>query len=367
MLNPKIIKFYIPRIDNIVQEFVEKIKSIRDPNTFEVPDNFANNISYWAMESTCMIALDTQLGLINHAEKNPEAKEVIDISQQSFELICELTFEPSLWKIIPTTKYKKFIENFDKVTNLIVKYIDAAIERLENDPDSEKPGSEKSVLERLLKIDREVAIALAIDFLFAGVETTSSALTGCLLGLSQNPKSQDILRSEILKILPQKDTHLNADKMKNLPYLRACIKEALRCFPVIIGHFRSTGSNLVFNGYRIPKETDVSMPSQMLLWDEKFYPRPNEFIPERWLRDVEKAAECPRAANVNPFIYLPFGFGPRACIGRRISELELEIALCRLIRNYYVKFDYPEKISYKTTVFNAPDFEQKFNFKDVEV
>ncbi|XP_055847816.1 cytochrome P450 CYP12A2-like [Episyrphus balteatus] len=366
MMNPKTTKFYVPRMDNAMKEFIERIKSIRDPKTFEVPVDFENDLNHWAMESACLVALDTELGLINHAERNPEAKEVIDGSKYTFELMYELDFEPSLWKIIPTPKYKRIVENFDKVTELTIKYIDAAIERLKNAPNPGKPDSEKSVLERLLNIDREVAIVMAMDILLAGVDTTSSALTGCLITLSQNPNKQDILRSEILKILPNKDTSLNADKMKNLPYLRACIKEAFRLFPVSVGQFRSTGRDLVLNGYRIPKDTDIAMPSQILMRDEKFYPRPNDFIPERWLRDVDKA-ECPMAKNVNAFVFLPFGFGPRTCIGRRISDLELETALCRLIRNFHIQFDYPEDISFKTTILNSPDFALRFNFKDVEV
>ncbi|XP_055923884.1 cytochrome P450 CYP12A2-like [Eupeodes corollae] len=368
MMNPKTTKFYVPRMDNVMKEFIERIKSIRDPNTFEVPADFENDLNHWAMESACLVALDTELGLINHAERNPEAKEVIDGSKCTFELMYELDFEPSLWKLIPTPKYKKIIENFDKVTELTIKYIDAAIERLKNaDPNASKPDSEKSVLERLLNIDREVAIVMAMDILLAGVDTTSSALTGCLITLSQNPDKQDILRSEIINVLPEKNTSLNADKMKNLPYLRACIKEAFRLYPVSVGQFRSTGCDLVLNGYRIPKDTDIAMPSQILMRDEKFYPKPNDFIPERWLRDIDiNQDECPKAKNVNPFVFLPFGFGPRTCIGRRISDLELETALCRLIRNFHIRFDYSKEISFKTTILNSPDFPLRFKFEDVK-
>lgn len=367
MMNPKTTKFYVPRMDNVMKEFIERIKLIRDPNNFEVPGDFENDLNHWAMESACLVALDTELGLINNAEKNPEAKEVIDGSRRTFELMYELDFEPSLWKIIPTPKYKKIVESFDKVTELTIKYIDAAIERLKNDASTkDKPESEKSVLERLLNIDREVAIVMAMDILLAGVDTTSSALTGCLITLSQNPQKQDILRSEILKILPDKNTSLNAEKMKNLPYLRACIKEAFRLYPVSVGQFRSTGRDLVLSGYRTPKDTDIAMPSQILMRDEKFYPRPNDFIPERWLRDVESSSECPMARNVNPFVFLPFGFGPRTCIGRRISDLELETALCRLVRNFQIEFDHPEDISFKTTILNSPDFKLRFKFKDFE-
>uniref|UniRef100_A0A1B0D8J6 Cytochrome P450 n=1 Tax=Phlebotomus papatasi TaxID=29031 RepID=A0A1B0D8J6_PHLPP len=68
-----------------------------------------------------------------------------------------------------------------------------------------------------------------------------------------NPEKQNILRSELLKILPEKDTPLTIENTTNMPYLRACIKEALRVMPITIGNLRSSGRNIVLKGYQIPK------------------------------------------------------------------------------------------------------------------
>lgn len=71
------------------------------------------------------------------------------------------------------------------------------------------------------------------------------------------------------------------------------------------------------------------MPFPALTNDEKFYTDSTEFIPERWLRDTISKSLCPVPKKVSPFVYLPFGFGPRACNGKRFSELEISILLCR--------------------------------------
>jgi Cytochrome P450 len=71
--------------------------------------------------------------------------------------------------------------------------------------------------------------------------------------LAINPAKQDKLRDEINQALPTKDSAFTVDNMKNLPYLRAVIKETLRLRPAVIGTLRATGQDLVIQGYQIPK------------------------------------------------------------------------------------------------------------------
>lgn len=74
------------------------------------------------------------------------------------------------------------------------------------------------------------------------------------------------------------------------------------------------------------------MANGILCMEEKYFQDSKEFIPERWLRDDKNdntSGILGTAKNVHPFVYLPFGFGPRACIGRRFSELEIYIFVSR--------------------------------------
>lgn len=68
-----------------------------------------------------------------------------------------------------------------------------------------------------------------------------------------NPEKQERLREEIFQILPTVDSKLTAASLNNIPYMRACIKEAMRLSPVVSGNIRSVGQNLVVQGYQIPK------------------------------------------------------------------------------------------------------------------
>lgn len=146
-----------------------------------------------------------------------------------------------------------------------------------------------------------------------------------LYQLAKNPEKQNILRQEILDKLPHKDSVLNADAMKNMPYLRACLKESQRLEPVIIGNLRKLPKNIILGGYQVPSDYYVVMAMSIMSNDEKNFQRSNEFLPERFL----KAEPCPELKTSQPFSYLPFGFGSRMCLGKRLADLEMETLMSK--------------------------------------
>lgn len=84
------------------------------------------------------------------------------------------------------------------------------------------------------------------------------------------------------------------------------------------------------------------MAQELLLRSDKHYGQSSKFFPERFLRDsAGTETGCPKAKDTNPFIYLPFGFGPRMCVGRRFAELEIESLVARMIRNYNLEWNGP--------------------------
>lgn len=100
------------------------------------------------------------------------------------------------------------------------------------------------------------------------------------------------------------------------------------------------------------------MLTMMLSNLDENYPKATKFIPERWLKNSEPT-ECPHAKTANPFTYLPFGFGARMCVGRRLAEMEIEVLLCRLIRNYKIEWHHPD-MKIKSVMVNIPDGDLKF-------
>lgn len=186
-----------------------------------------------------------------------------------------------------------------------------------------------------------------------------------MLCLAKNPKKQEKLRQEILKVLPEKSSEFDENTFKNMPYLRACIKESLRFYPLAVGNARVPINDVVVGGYRVPKGTPVSLCSISLTRDGKHYPQPNEYLPERWLR-IPDSARDQELKPSSPFLHLPFGFGARSCIGRRIVEMELELGIARMLRHYKIEFNHPTDNAFKSLLINVPNIPLKFKFTDLD-
>lgn len=72
-------------------------------------------------------------------------------------------------------------------------------------------------------------------------------------------------------------------------------------------------------------QTNILLPFRTLCRKEEYFPDPEKFLPERWLRK-----DGTRNTDINPWVYQPFGFGPRSCVGKRLADLEMEILLCKV-------------------------------------
>ncbi|XP_065358585.1 probable cytochrome P450 12c1, mitochondrial [Calliphora vicina] len=361
LMQPKNAKLYMDPMQKVNNEFVLRIKEIRDPNTMEVPGTFIKDINRLSFESVAVVALDKEMGLIRSTSITPEAKELFENLQMFTRAFYDLGIKPSIYKYIKTPTYKRFEKCMDNMFDICLKFTNEAIQRLE------KQGANaegNSVLEKLLKIDRKIAMIMAIDMLIGGVEITSSILSAIMLCLATNPVKQQKLREEILNTIG-KTEKFTVENTKNLPYLRACIKEAIRLYPVIFGNLRSTGMDLCLSGYQIPKNTNVLLASNLLLQDEDYFPKPKEYIPERWLREENGENDKISVKNMHPFTFLPFGFGPRSCVGKRIVDLEMEITMANLVRNFEIEFNYPSENAFKSYFVNSPVVPLKFKFTDL--
>ncbi|AWP12654.1 putative sterol 26-hydroxylase mitochondrial-like, partial [Scophthalmus maximus] len=169
------------------------------------------------------------------------------------------------------------------------------------------------------------------ELLLAGVDTTSNTLTWTLHLLSQDLQIQDRLYKEVSTFVPA-DRIPTAAEITRMPYLRAVIKEALRMYPVVPMNGRILSEKkIAIGGYQFSKNTAFTLCHYAISHDEDTFPEPFTFKPERWLRN---GCELP-----NAFGSIPFGFGVRGCVGRRIAELEMYMVVFQLIRVFELKPD----------------------------
>lgn len=353
MLNPNGVKVYIPAIDQVAKEFVGLIRQKRDAKSLEVGEDFYMNIKQWTLESVGFIGLNTRLGCLED-NKHPEAEILIKNVMEFFDMSYDLDLRPSTWKIKPTPEFIKLMESLDLVSEISDKFVEKAITDIQQQPS--KSADDMSVLEKLIKIDKQTAKIMALEMLFAGVDTTSIAFTSILLSLAKNPDKQSKLREEVMAMKEP----LTRESLNSAPYLRACIKESIRMYPVTFGNGRAVVRDVVIGGYQIPKDTMTLMVFQPLYRDEKYYKNPDQFIPERWIRESDLYQ-----GQQDPFVFLPFGFGPRACVGKRISNMELEIGTINIVKNFLVEFNYPLENAFASRLLNVPIIPLKFKFTDI--
>jgi cytochrome P450 len=151
---------------------------------------------------------------------------------------------------------------------------------------------------------------------------------------SSNPSIQQRIRDEIKQVCG--DGPIDVAALGKLPYLKACVKEAMRLRPIASPNIRVLGKDVELGGYVIPKGTEIQMSTYTTSLDPTIFENPEEFIPERWLvkEDVEK-----RNLEKHGFASLPFGFGPRMCAGRRLAETEMYLLVGDVIRACRLEFD----------------------------
>lgn len=162
----------------------------------------------------------------------------------------------------------------------------------------------------------------ALTMLLAGHETTALALMYSVYALSEHPAAAGRLREEIDAALGTRPVTV-AD-LPRLPYLDACMREALRLYPPAYAFGREVVTEFELGGYVIPVGSQIITSPYGMHRNPRHFPEPDRFKPERWLDGSAK--ELPR------FAYLPFGGGPRVCIGNHFAMMELGLVLATLMQ-----------------------------------
>lgn len=160
----------------------------------------------------------------------------------------------------------------------------------------------------------------------AGHETTATTLSWAWVLLSQNPEAYAKVEAEVDRVLNGRTP--TADDVQQLSYCNAVIKEALRCYPVAWITRRVPLEDVEIGGYHIAEGTFVFLSPWVLHHDPRWFDQPDMFMPERWLKD--KSEQPLREA------YMPFGGGPRICIGNGFAMMESVLLLATLAQQYHV-------------------------------
>ncbi|KAG0502417.1 hypothetical protein HPP92_002489 [Vanilla planifolia] len=249
-------------------------------------------------------------------------------------------------QLIPGTADNKV----KKTNTKLSQKIDAIIAKRSN----EKASSPKDFLSAVLNaresgngkdlFTHSYIRALTYEQLLAGTKTTAFTLTMAVYLISKHSHVERKLLEEI-DGFGSHDVIPNADVLQDrFPYLDQVVKESMRFVTASPLVARETSQQVKIGGYILPKGTWVWLALGVLAKDPKEFPEPEEFRPERF------DPNCDEEKRRHPYAHIPFGIGPRACIGQKFAMQEVKLALIHLYRNYVFRhsprMEYPLELQY---------------------
>jgi len=167
-----------------------------------------------------------------------------------------------------------------------------------------------------------------LTFYLAGHETTAKALTWTLYLLARSPEWSERLEEEIARVAGNEA--IRAEHIEKLVVTQQVIKESMRLYPPVPIMTRQTVTQASLAGHSLPVGTSVMMSIYAIQRHSKRWPRPHEFDPSRF--SPESEAKMPR------YQYMPFGAGPRICIGMPFAQIEAAAILATLVRHARFRF-----------------------------
>ena len=161
-----------------------------------------------------------------------------------------------------------------------------------------------------------------LTFFLAGHETAALTLAWTAYLLARHPEIQNEVCGELGAVTAGQE--LKAEHYPQLRYLTAVVKEALRLYPPVWSLGRKASQTSSLGAHAVPEGTDLWLCIHPLHRDPRWYPEPERFKPERWLtKDLRR-----------PFTYLPFGIGPRVCIGQDFAMTEAVLGLAAILKQF---------------------------------
>lgn len=283
------------------------------------------------------VALLIFMGTLLDVEFDPDMERLWQPILRTIKYIS-----PGLWIIwpdMPRPGYQKALAEMDDYLFGIIRERRKRLEtgRLEiNDSQSPVSNLQSPDLLTQLVCNPEMTDDLIRDqiltMLIAGHDTSTALLAWALHLLGQHPGVLAQAQAEVDAVVGQDS--LTAAQVNQLSYLDMVIKETLRLYPPIHLGNRIVADDTSVSGYELTAGTRVMASIYLSHRDERYWEEPEQFRPERFGRGGDK----PPA-----FTYIPFGGGPRACIGAAFAQVEAKVVLARILQQFEL-FDVGRKV-----------------------
>ncbi|XP_043481155.1 cytochrome P450 4C1-like isoform X2 [Leptopilina heterotoma] len=332
----------------ILQSFISIFQrnSILLTKTFEKEINgpefeISPHVAFMSVSNIC----ETSMGVSVETQKE-DVEQFYNFSKRVFYVLfkrliqiwlhSDLLFSMSLLAK-SFNGYVTFIHNF---TDEVIQKKRETLKIKSDDIEEDCPKMRKPTLDFLLQLsdkehftDKEIREEV-VTLITAGSDTTGRTMDFVLFMLAIHPEVQEKVYEEIFSVYGSDDSEKNPVKFEdlhNFMYLERVIKETMRLFPIVPFIARLVLEDLELDGQTVPKDCSAVILVLALHRNEKIWPDPLKFDPDRFLpEEVNKRHPC---------AYIPFSFGPKDCIGRVYAMISMKVSIITLLRKYILKKD----------------------------
>ncbi|XP_040892906.1 cytochrome P450 27C1 [Toxotes jaculatrix] len=334
IMRPREVALFSDDVNEVVDDLVKRVCFLRaqEPDGATVLN--VNDLFFkYAMEGVAAILYECRLGCLENEipRDTQDYISALHLMFSSFKTTMYAGAIPKWLRPIIPKPWEEFCVSWDGLFKFSLIHVDKRLTEIKAqlEKGEEVKGGLLTHMLTTREMNMEEIYANVTEMLLAGVDTTSFTLSWATYLLALHPDIQQQIFMEVTKTLGP-GTVATADDVPRLPLIRGLVKETLRLFPVLPGNGRITQDDLVVGGYFIPKGTQLALCHYSTSMDDECFADAFDFRPDRWIRK-----DC--TDRVDNFGSLPFGYGIRSCVGRRIAELEMHLALTRLIQKFRIE------------------------------
>ena len=357
--SPATLKHYATHMHCISQDLVNLIRHKKQEDGLIT--SFKEMIYKAGLEAVCMVALERRMGFLEPT-LGFSTQKIMDSVAGFQESSSQLMYGLPFWKYLPlrfSGFFSKLMNCRDYLFQTFANIVDETMQLNEE----EEVTSTDSILSALLKnVTVKDVKASVVEYITAGMDTIGNSLIFLIANVAQHPEVQEKLHQELDQVFPN-GSDIEAEKLGQLHYLKACLRESFRMFPSASQIARFTEREVVLrSGHVLPPHSLVLCHHRIAALQEQNFTRATEFLPQRWLPGgTEGSLSLPRH---NKDLVLPFGSGKRMCPGKRLAEQELYIIAAKLFQNFNIELAQKLELEFSYLLTPAGPCSLRFTERD---